>query len=197
MAEHISDLKTCGLPIVTKDQFYRQYLQGGDLIFCCGQQPISKTIERLSGSPFSHVLMAHLPYPMGPWLTLEAEFERGVHMGLLSDYTDGQDGPLVLARRPAVSYAQRVTIIETMAALVDDGYDWQQEVTTVCHRLLPCLPVMHPAKELFCSGLQYVGAMKAAPFAYQVDAQHPNYPAPEDLYTDPSVVGVCILMPQS
>lgn len=193
MAAHIDDIETCGLPSVSRDDFYRNYLQWGDLVFCCGISAIAQEIKQLTGSPFSHVLMAHLPFARGPWMTLEATMTKGVHFGLLSDYTGFQDGTLVLARRRSLTVAQRMSILETMAGLVDDTYDWRQEVSVVAHRLLGFLPVVHPRGELFCSGLQWVGAKDVAPFAYKLDAAHPNYPAPEDLYTDASMEAICVL----
>jgi len=192
VAIHIANIDTCGIPSVSKDDFYRKYLQWGDLVFCCGRSAIAKEIEDLTGSLLSHVLMAHLPYAQGPWMTLEATMTKGVHFGLLSDYTGGQDGTLILARR-ALSAVVKMAILETMAGLVDDKYDWKQEVSTVAHRLLRFLPVAHPKGELYCSGLIWVGAQEVAPYAYRLDAEHPNYPAPEDIYTDPSVEPICML----
>lgn len=194
MAKHITNLATCGIPVVTKDDFYRKYLRWADMVFCCGRSGFGVEIEKLTDSPFSHVLTAHLPYRTGPWLTLEATFTQGVHFGLLSDYTASQDGPIILARR-ALTDAQNMSILETMAGLIDDKYDWKQEVSTAAHRLLKCLPVTHPKGELYCSGLTYVGALDVAPYAYKVDAATPNYPAPEDIYTDPSVEAICMLLP--
>ena len=194
MAKHISDLRSSGIPSVSKDDFYRKYLQWGDLVFCCGRAPIAQGIEDLTHSLFSHVLMAHLPYAQGPWMTLESTATKGVHFGLLSDYTGFQDGTLVLARR-ILTAPQRMAILETMAGLVDDKYDWKQEVTTVAHRLLHFLPVAHPKGELYCSGLIWAGAREVAPFAYALDETHPNYPSPEDIYTDPTVEAICMLEP--
>ncbi|GGA80819.1 hypothetical protein GCM10011507_35040 [Edaphobacter acidisoli] len=192
MAAHLTDLKSSGIPSVTKDDFYRKYLQWGDLVFCCGQHPIARAIEGVTHSPLSHVLMAHLPYSQGPWMTLEATVTKGVHFGLLSDYTGFQDGTLILARRN-LSFMQRLSMLDTMAGLIDDKYDWRQEVSIVANRLLHFLPVVHPQGELYCSGLIWAGARAIAPFAYQVDAAHPSYPTPEDIYTDPSVEAICML----
>ena len=60
MAIHIDNVESWGYCQVDKADFYEQ-LEWGDLIFCCGQEQISKDIEAITCSPFSHVLMAWLP----------------------------------------------------------------------------------------------------------------------------------------
>lgn len=189
MANHITTLATSGIPLVTRDQFYR-LLQPGDDIYCSGQAEISKVIEKETGSILSHVLKAWLRSPSSPWLTIEATIDRGVHVGLLSDYTGGGDGPIILTRR-AMSQAQRDVILDTMLGLVDDKYDYRQEISMAAHKLLHFLPIVKPRGELFCSGLEYVGALNWLPYQYKMDAAHPNYPAPEDLFTDPSTTAIC------
>lgn len=194
MAPHIQSIQQSGIRLVTKDQFYRE-LQWGDMIFCSGQAHISKVIEGFTKSIWSHVLMVWLPFPHGPWLTLEATIERGVHVGLLSDYTNSQDGPIVIARRD-LTEAQRAEQLIIGLNLVDYKYDWEQEVTTAAHKLLKCLPVAHPNQALYCSGLEYVQAASVAPYAYKLDAEHPCMPSPEDIWIDPSVIAVCALIQQ-
>jgi hypothetical protein len=136
--------------------------------------------------------MVWLPFPHGPWLTLEATIDRGVHVGLLADYTNNQDGPLVLLRRNLTD-AQRTEQMIVGLNLLDNHYDWRQEVTFAAHKLVKFLPVAHPKGELYCSGLEYVQASTVAPFAYKMDAEHPCMPTPEDIYTDPSVEAICLL----
>jgi len=192
MAAHIQSVELSGIRRVTKEQFYQE-LQWGDMVFCSGRAEVSEVIEGLTKSPFSHVLMVWLPFARGPWVTIEATIDRGVHVGLLSDYTGGADGSLVLARRKLTD-AQKAAQLATMIGLVDDKYDLRQEISTAAHRLLKCFPVVQPKGELFCSGLMDVGAQAVAPYAYTMDAVHPNMPAPEDIYTDASVDAVCALV---
>lgn len=77
MAQHIESVKSSGIEQVTKTEFYAA-LRGGDLIFCSGSYAISRGIEAVTGSPFSHVLMAWLPYRANEWLTLESTAHKGV-----------------------------------------------------------------------------------------------------------------------
>lgn len=190
MAEHISSIAQSKLVQVTKDELYAQ-IRPGDLVFCSGRATISNTIERVTYSPFSHVLMAWVPGPWTKqWLTLEATIDRGVHVGVLADYVDNYDGDLALARR-TLSEAEILAEVNAGLALVDDKYDWAQEVSIVGHKLIHKLPVLHPKSELYCSGLQYVMSL-ASSKPLQRPAE--NYPTPEDNWTDPSVMPVCALL---
>lgn len=193
MAVHINSLATCGIATVSKDDFYRKWLQPGDLIFACGQSCFDKLLDAETGSLLTHVLTAWLPNPYGPWLTLEATLTRGVHVGLLSDYTDNQDGSLILVRRLGLPQDTNPKILNAMLQLLDDGYNWQTEVTFAAHKLLRALPVAKPRDDLYCSALVWHGAAEFEPFAYQVNAENPIAPTPEELYVDPSAIALCLL----
>jgi hypothetical protein len=189
MAIHIDSVKSSGIRQVSKLDFYEQ-LEWGDLIFCCGRAAISKEIEAITRSPFSHVLMAWLPDGAAQWLTLESTFHRGVHVGKLSDYVDAYDGDLVMARRQVLTAAERMSALNVGLSVLEDPYAWKQEVTIVAHRLIHALPIERPQKEFYCSGLQYFMSL-ATP--YPLRRPGTNYPTPEDLWIDPTVVPICAL----
>lgn len=196
MAAHIDSVAaacnraTVPLPRVTKAEFYRR-LCAGDLVFCSGREAVSSVIERETFSPWSHVLMAWIPGAWaGQWLTLEATFGRGVHVGLLSDYIDHYDGEIVMARRPALTQQWIDAELDRGFSLLDDGYDWKQEVSIAARKLLKSLPLLQPRDELYCSGLQYAMSL-ATP--YPLKRPLASYPTPEDNWTDPSVEAVCAL----
>lgn len=188
MANPIATVESSGLRAVTKDEWYRE-LQSGDLVFCCGQAAVSKAIEAMTASPFSHVLMAWLPPDSDVWLTIESTFHRGVHVGRLSDYVDRYDGDLVLARRPALSKEDIRKARDAGLRVLEDRYDWQQEVSMVGHRLLECVPVEIPKREYFCSGLLYLMSLATQ---YPLERPGENYPTPEDVWRDPTVRPVCV-----
>lgn len=190
MAEHIHSIKDCTLPKVSKEVFYSK-LQGGDLIFCSGRASISKGIEFVTSSPFSHVLMTWTTGYAGQWLTLESTIDKGVHVGLLSDYVDGYNGDLVLARRPLLSLTDIMQEVKAGLTALDDTYDWRQEVSIVGHKLIKALPIVEPKKEYYCSGLQYFMSLATK---YPLKKPGPNYPTPEDNYTDSTVQGICALL---
>jgi hypothetical protein len=189
MAIHIDSVESSGIRKVDKVEFYEQ-LEWGDLIFCSGREAISKQIETITRSPFSHVLMAWLPSGATQWLTLESTFHRGVHIGKLSDYVDAYDGDLVMARRPMLTVAEKMRALNAGLSVLEDAYDWRQEVSIAAHSLIHVLPIERPQKEFYCSGLQYFMSL-ATP--YPLRRPGANYPTPEDLWIDPTVIPICAL----
>jgi hypothetical protein len=186
---HLSAINGPEVPEVTKAEFYAK-LRSGDLVFCCGRAEISKVIESVTDSVFSHVLMAWLPPDSDAWLTIESTFQHGVHVGQLSSYVDGYEGDLVLARRPVLGEQDVRKARDAGLRVLDDAYDWKQEVSIVGHKLLACIPVEIPEREYYCSGLQYWMSLATS---YPLRRPGVNYPTPEDLWVDPTVVPVCRL----
>lgn len=190
MATHIDSIAGSKIEKVARPEFYRRLLPG-DLIFCQGRLHISYAIEYATRSPFSHVVKAWLPGDWcTQWLTLEATIDRGVHVGLLSDYVDSYKGDLVIGRR-SLTQAEIEGEVNTGLNLVDDKYDWKQEVSVAARKLVSSLPLIEPKSELYCSGLQYVMSL-ASSKPLQRPAE--SYPTPEENWTDPSVVPVCALL---
>ncbi|MGB6305576.1 MAG: hypothetical protein WBF45_17650 [Acidobacteriaceae bacterium] len=189
MAIHIDSVEDSSIRQVDKLEFYKQ-LEWGDLIFCSGQEEISKDIETVTHSPFSHVLMAWLPGGATQWLTLESTFHRGVHVGKLSDYVDAYDGDLVMTRRPALTTVEKMSALNVGLSVLEDAYDWRQEVSIVAHSLVHALPIERPQKEYYCSGLQYFMSLATS---HPLRRPGANYPTPEDLWMDPTVIPICAL----
>lgn len=189
MAAHIDSVAASGIERVTKGEFY-QRIRPGDPLFCWGHAEISKVIRELTGGP-SHVLMAWLPGNWASeWLTLEATIDRGVHVGRLADYVDSYDGEIVLARRPVLTQLDVYNELNRGLSLLDDGYDWKQEVSIACRKLVKSLPLLQPKNELYCSGLQYAMSLATK---YPLQRPLASYPTPEDNWTDPTVEPVCAL----
>lgn len=190
MAAHVESVATSALTRVTKGEFYER-IRPGDLIFCSGREAVSQAIQRETHSPWSHVLMAWTPGGWAAqWLTLEATFGRGVHVGLLADYVDGYDGDVALARRSVLTQAMVQAELARGFSLLDDGYDWQQEMSIAARKLVKALPLLQPKQEMYCSGLQYAMSL-ATPYPLQRPLA--NFPTPEDNWTDATVVPVCAL----
>jgi hypothetical protein len=192
MATHIDSVAGSNIPKVSKREFYAS-LRGGDLVFCSGAELLSKGIEGVTASPFSHVLMVWLPWPTCPeWLTLESTDDKGVHVGRFADYTDDYNGDVVLCRRPALTQAQIVQQLNVGFTLLDDNYDFVEEGSILVRKIptLSKLPAIKPSKELYCSGLQQAIAADTIPFkTYDSD-----WNTPEQDFIDPSVEAVCCLL---
>jgi hypothetical protein len=190
MAAHIASASASAIQRVSKDEFYRS-VRSGDLVFCCGRAEISTAIEDFTNSPFSHVLMTWLPPDSDEWLTIESTMRHGVHVGRLSAYVDSYNGDLVLGRRPVLSEQELRKARDAGLRVLDDAYDWKQEVTLLAHRLLSCVPVEVAEDEYYCSGLQYVMSLATE---FPLQRPGPNYPTPEDIWTDSTLIPVCALI---
>lgn len=191
MAQHISSIKTAGIRQVSKEQFYKE-LVWGDLIFCQGNYAVSRGIEAITGSPFSHVLGIWLPANSTEWLTDESTDSKGVHVGRLADYVDNYDGDLVLCRR-TISETNRQKGLNYFYSMLDDKYDYKQEAKMVAHKLCKLFPVDSTKGEYFCSGWQYAKSIVEG-YPLQPSATLGAMPTPEENFTDPSVVAVCCLV---
>lgn len=190
MAMHINSVDSSGIVAVSKAQFY-SLMRPGDMLYCSGDADVSNVIKWETKSPWSHVLAIWSPGSWGKfWLTLEATISKGVHVGVLSDYIDGYQGELVLARRPKLTTIEIQAQFNAGLALLDDGYDWEQEVSIAARKLLKALPLIKPKGDLYCSGLMYMMSLVTP---YPLKKPLANFPTPEDNWTDPSVVPVAIL----
>lgn len=186
MAEHIENVRTSQIPVVTPDEFYAQ-MQPGDLVFCWGSPFISKLIEAFTGGP-SHVLKVWLPWSIGPWLTFEAEINRGVRFGKFSDYMN-YPGDIVLCRRP-LTLEQVEAELLMAATLIDEHYNTVEFASLVARKICDKFPIIQPSKELYCSGAQQAIASQSVPF----DVPDRPWATPEQLFTDQSVTPICALL---
>lgn len=190
MALHIDSVAGSALPRVTKGEFYTR-IRPGDLLFCWGSAEVSKVIKDLTDGP-SHVLKIWTPGEWArQWLTLESTIDRGVHVGLLSDYIDRYEGDIVLARRKVLTQSMIEAELARGLSLLNYTYDWQQEVSIAARKLIKSLPLLMPKDELYCSGLQYAMSI-ATPYPLKRPAA--SMPTPEDNWTDPTVEAVCALL---
>lgn len=190
MAQHIDSVASSSIACVTKDEFLARCLNGM-AILCSGQYDISKGIEKFTGSPWSHVATLIWIEPAQAWGVLEATKGHGVHIGHLDHYLDTYNGDIVLTDVPELTIADKLTMLETQFALIDDGYDTEQEVSMVAHKLIKLFPVIEGKNELFCSGLYEVGRAKTSkPLLWR----GPGMASPEQVWTDPSIVPVCALV---
>jgi hypothetical protein len=192
MAQHIESVATSGISLATRDQFMAAMIPG-DIVCTWGRDPIiSEGIELFTGGKGykgpSHILKVWRPFAGGPWLTAEAQFGRGVHFGRWDDYL-GYQGDLVLCRRP-LTPAMVQAEIELCTTLLDYKYDTIEFVSLVARRLSDRFPLIQPAHELYCSGLQQVLATASIPFAL------PEKPwaDPEQLFTESSMTAICGLL---
>lgn len=191
MAEHIANVRTSKILKVTKAAFYK-VLRSGDLLFVSGRAAASRGIEDETKSPWSHVARVWLPQDSDVWVVQQATIDRDVAIGPLAYYADGNDGDIVLARRPCLTDADQRAITDRMMGVLGEAYDWQDEVKIVASKLLPLLKFKPISNEEYCSGYVQYGS-QAVPGK---ELQHPETyaPTPEDNWTDPSVFPACALL---
>jgi hypothetical protein len=190
MAKHIDDIRTSGIPRVSRQEFYAR-AQSGMPIFCQGRYAVSHAIEGFTGSPFSHVGTLIYVKEIDRWGVLEATERHGVHVGHFSYYTDAYDGDLVLAATPQLGPSDYDGLLAAQFDLLDDGYDAGQELSMVAHKLVRAFPISVGKREYFCSGL-YEQGRRATRLPLEYGG--PGMASPEQVWTDPSIVPVCALV---
>jgi hypothetical protein len=191
MADRISSIASSPILKVDRLGFYRM-LQPGDAVFCQGNYAVSKAIERATGSCLSHILMAWLPGDFAEqWLTAESTADKGVHVGLLTDYVDRYDGDLVIARLQGVTPSTVRVMLNNFFGVLECAYNAVEEVETVAHRLARWFPVAQPRRELYCSQLwKYMRAGTLMPCGAGADGV--NY-TPEDAWRDAKMLPIAAL----
>lgn len=174
---NIESLEAIGAPLVDRTGAWKM-MHNGLLGFCWGDKPISAAIEKATQGP-SHVFLVWQPLMQSVWLTLEETFERGAHVGLLSDYIDGSDGDLLFCRRVDENGVaiDMTSTIDTLLELLDERYATVDLIQNGLHRLLKLIPAAWNVKESYCSGYQWHGSQSSrVPFPAPDGA-----PTPSDL----------------
>ena len=103
MAAHIESKEIKALPVIPYPEL-RARLKSGDLLFASGDYLVSRAIEQVTNSPWSHVGIVFRLDSIGRVLLLESVEDMGVRFAPLSkylgDYEDGRPykGRVVLAR---------------------------------------------------------------------------------------------------
>jgi hypothetical protein len=190
MAEQIASIASSAVRKVDKRGFYAA-LRFGDAVMCQGNYKISKAIERETNSCLSHILVAQLPPRASCWLTAESTEDKGVHVGLMSDYVDKYDGDLVIVRRAGLTEDDRYAMMNAFYGVLECAYNTTEELTTVLHRLTHVLPIAQPKKEFYCTQLwKHMCAATSVPCGAGADGV--NY-TPEDAWRDPLMEPIAAL----
>lgn len=190
MAKHVASPALANILAVQKNGFWA-LLQEGMLLFCSGTRVESRAIEDATSSPWSHVAMVIRVY--NQWCVLESVWPQGVCITPIWQYVDRYPGDLVLASRTIAGRTldQTPAILKGIE-LLGRSYAAAGLVKEGLHRLLPDLPAETNARSCYCSGLQWIMSQATAyPFPASPKG---GAPAPEDLWTDPSVQPVAVLL---
>ena len=192
MADHVENKEIKALPVSPYSDL-RAKLRSGDLFFASGDYLVSKAIQLVTDSPWSHVGIVFRLESIDRVLLLESVEDMGVRFAplskYLSDYENGRPykGRVVLARCKDIDSS-------TVAGLSIFGIDEltkpydKDEIAKILARVTLGIGKKAKDREYICSELVYECFSHAGiEFAY-----HPKgFISPEDVWIDKkvSVVG--------
>lgn len=185
MAAHIESKDIKALPVLSYSDL-RVKLKSGDLLFASGDYLVSKAIQKVTDSPWSHVGIVFRLDSIDRMLLLESVEDMGVRFAPLSkylkDYEDGKPykGRAVLARCKDVN-AETVADISTFG--IDEltqPYD-KDEIAKILARITLGIGKKEKDREYICSELVYECFSHAGKeFAYDTR----GFISPEDVWKD-------------
>ena len=92
MADHLESKDIKALPVLPYAAL-RTKLKSGDILFASGDYLVSKAIQKMTGSPWSHVGIVFRLDSIDRMLLLESVEDMGVRFAPLSKYLDDyEDG---------------------------------------------------------------------------------------------------------
>jgi hypothetical protein len=188
MAIHIesTDIKNLS---VTPYQELRAKLKSGDLFFASGDYLVSKAIQKVTDSPWSHVGIIFKLDSIDRMLLLESVEDMGVRFAPLSkyisDYEDGKPykGRIVIGRCKGVD----ANVVSGLAMFGIDEltrpYD-KDEVAKIIARITLGIGKKERDREYICSELVYECFSKAGKeFGYDTH----GFISPENIWNDEKV----------
>ncbi|HKQ46955.1 MAG TPA: YiiX/YebB-like N1pC/P60 family cysteine hydrolase [Phycisphaerae bacterium] len=188
MATHIANAQKVG---PTKSYAaLRPQLRSGDLFFCAGRYLVSRAIQHMTGSPWSHVGIIIRAEKIDRVLLLESVEDMGVRFAPLSKYLDDYEdarpyrGEMVVARVSALKQSDVPKIAEFGVDELTRPYD-KDEIAKIIARIALGLGRKERDREYICSELVFeCFAHAGMGFAYNPK----GFISPEDVWTDPQVL---------
>ena len=185
MAAHIENKDIKALPVLPYPEV-RAKLKSGDILFTSGDYLISKAIQKMTSSPWSHVGIVFRIDAIDRVLLLESVEDMGVRFAPLSkylkDYEKGKPykGRAVLARCKDVT-SETIKAISTFG--IDEltqPYD-KDEIAKIMARITLGMGKKERDREYICSELVYECFARAGKeFAFNPK----GFISPEDVWID-------------
>lgn len=165
----------------------RETLKSGDLFFASGDYLVSKAIEKMTDSPWSHVGIVFVLPQIDRVLLLESVEDMGVRLAPLSKYLSDYDdigkpykGRVVLARYDALSKSA----VEQVAAFglneLTHPYD-KEEIARILARIALGKGKSKKDREYICSELVYACFNNAG---ISIAYNPKGFISPEDVWQD-------------
>lgn len=188
MADHLNKNAVSALPI-TDYPILRTSLRTGDLLFASGDYLVSRAIQKVTKSPWSHIGIIFKIEEIDRVLLLESVEDMGVRFVPLSKYTDDYengapyDGRLVVARVNDFAPSEIAPIAKFGIDELTRPYD-KDEVSKIIARIALKIGKLERDREYICSELVYECFLKAGrSFAYNEN----NFISPEEIWRDSKV----------
>jgi hypothetical protein len=185
MAVHIESKAIKALPVFPYAEL-RAKLKSGDMLFASGDYLISKAIQKMTGSPWSHVgIVLRLDF-IDRVLLLESVEDMGVRFAPLSKYLNNYEGGKPYKGRAVLARCKDVTS-KTIAGLSTFGIDEltqpydKDEIAKIMARITLGIGKKERDREYICSELVYeCFAHAGKEFAFNPK----GFISPEDIWVD-------------
>ena len=185
MAAHIENKEIKALPVLAYPDV-RAQLKSGDMLFTSGDYLISKAIQKMTGSPWSHVGIVFRLDSIDRILLLESVEDMGVRFAPLSKYLDNYEdnkpykGRAVLARCKDVTPKNIASLSTFGIDELTQPYD-KDEIAKIMARITLGIGKKERDREYICSELVYECFARAGKeFAFNPK----GFISPEDIWTD-------------
>ncbi len=176
------------LPVMSYDQL-RSTLKSGDLMFTSGEHIISKAIQKVTNSPWSHVGIVFKIESIDRLLLLESVEDMGVRFAPLSKYLNDYDkgkpykGLIVLARCRDMSDDIVKGLSKFGISELTQPYD-KDEIAKILARVTLGIGKKEKDREYICSELVHeCFASAGRPFTYNPR----GFISPQDIWADAGV----------
>jgi uncharacterized protein YycO len=188
MADHLNKNAVSALPI-TDYPILRASLRTGDLLFASGDYLVSRAIQKVTKSPWSHVGIIFKIEEIDRVLLLESVEDMGVRFVPLSKYTKDYekeapyDGRLVVARINDFIPSEIEPIAKFGIDELTRPYD-KDEVSKIIARVVLKIGKIERDREYICSELVYECFLRAGrAFVYNEN----KFISPEEIWRDTKV----------
>ncbi|MFA6282843.1 MAG: YiiX/YebB-like N1pC/P60 family cysteine hydrolase [Desulfurivibrionaceae bacterium] len=185
MAAHLENKEIKALPVLAYPDV-RAQLKSGDMLFTSGDYLISKAIQKMTGSPWSHVGIVFRLDSIDRILLLESVEDMGVRFAPLSKYLDNYEdnkpykGRAVLARCKNITPKNIANLSTFGIDELTQPYD-KDEIAKIMARITLGIGKKERDREYICSELVYECFARAGKeFAFNPK----GFISPEDIWTD-------------
>jgi uncharacterized protein YycO len=189
MAQPITKKEIESLPVLSYENDLRSQLQSGDLFFTSGNYMISRAIQKVTDSPWSHVGIIFKLDDIDRVLLLESVESKGVRFAPLSKYLSDYKkkkpyrGQMVLAKCSAATQEVIAEIAKSGIDRLTKPYD-QDEIGKILARVTLGIGKYKRDDEYICSELVHECYQKAG---VELNKDRRGFVSPQNIWDDERV----------